>query len=77
MIDGKRVLAVVPARGGSKGLKLKNLQPLQSVPIVTLAGRCANAVSAIDRAVVSTDHAEIAGSRFRCGDAGLWQRMSG
>lgn len=60
MIGGKRILAVVPARGGSKGLPLKNLRPVRGVPLVTLAGQCARAVPEIDRAVVSTDHVGIA-----------------
>ena len=60
MIEGKRVLAIVPARGGSKGLPLKNLQKLNGVPLVGMAGDCASQVTVIDRAVVSTDHEEIA-----------------
>lgn len=60
MIDGKRVLGVVPARGGSKGLPRKNLREVAGVPLVVHAGRVASAVSAIDRAVVSTDDDEIA-----------------
>jgi CMP-N,N'-diacetyllegionaminic acid synthase len=60
MIEEQRVLAVVPARGGSKGLPLKNLQKLQGIPLVGLAGDCAVQVAEIDRAVVSTDHEEIA-----------------
>ena len=60
MIEGKRVLAIVPARGGSKGLPLKNLRDLQGIPLVGLAGYCAVQVAEIDRAVVSTDHEEIA-----------------
>jgi CMP-N-acetylneuraminic acid synthetase len=60
MIDGKRILAVVPARGGSKGLKLKNLMPLSGVPLVELAGRVIKHLPYIDRAVVSTDHPQIA-----------------
>jgi CMP-N-acetylneuraminic acid synthetase len=60
MIQGKRILAVVPARGGSKGLKLKNIKTLQGVPLVTLVGRVVQKLDWIDRAVVSTDHDEIA-----------------
>ena len=60
MIEGKRVLAIVPARGGSKGLPLKNLQKLNGVTLVGMAGDCASQVPEIDRTVVSTDHEEIA-----------------
>jgi CMP-N,N'-diacetyllegionaminic acid synthase len=60
MFEGKRVLAVVPARGGSKGVKLKNLRQVGGVPLVALAGKVASQCSFIDRAVVSTDHDEIA-----------------
>lgn len=59
MIGNRRVLAVIPARGGSKGIPLKNLQPVGGVPMVVLAGQVAHAVPEIDRTVVSTDHPEI------------------
>lgn len=60
MIAGKRVLAVVPARGGSKGIPLKNLRPINGVPMVGLAGLVIKELAEIDRAVVSTDHDGIA-----------------
>ena len=60
MLKGKRVLAVVPARGGSKGLPGKNLKPVGGVPLVALAGQVAAGLDFIDRAVVSTDDDEIA-----------------
>lgn len=60
MIAGRKVLAVVPARGGSKGIALKNLRTVQGRPLVALAGDVACAVAEIDRRVVSTDHDEIA-----------------
>jgi CMP-N,N'-diacetyllegionaminic acid synthase len=60
MINGLKVLAVVPARGGSKGIPLKNLRTIQGRPIVALAGDIAARVPEIDRRVVSTDHPEIA-----------------
>jgi CMP-N,N'-diacetyllegionaminic acid synthase len=60
MIRGKRVLAVVPARGGSKGIPLKNLRPIDGVPLVARVAPLVAAVPVIDRAVVSTDHEEIA-----------------
>jgi CMP-N,N'-diacetyllegionaminic acid synthase len=60
MINKFRVLAVVPARGGSKGIPMKNLRHLCGRPLVALAGDAAAAVAEIDRRVVSTDHPEIA-----------------
>jgi CMP-N,N'-diacetyllegionaminic acid synthase len=60
MIAGQRVLAVVPARGGSKGIPLKNLRPVLGVPMVARVGDVVRSVRAIDRTVVSTDHEEIA-----------------
>jgi CMP-N,N'-diacetyllegionaminic acid synthase len=68
MIDQLRVLAVVPARGGSKGIPLKNLRHVCGRSLVALAGDCAAKVPEIDRRVVSTDHPEIA--RVAC-EAGL------
>ncbi len=59
MIDGRLVLAVVPARGGSKGIPMKNLRTVCGRPLVALAGEVARAVPEIDRRVVSTDHLEI------------------
>lgn len=59
MYKDKRILVVVPARGGSKGLPLKNLRRLQGASLVGQVGRCAARVTEVDRAVVSTDHNEI------------------
>ena len=58
--DGRRVLAVCPARGGSKGIKLKNLRPVGGVPMVARVGHLCAELDWLDRAVVSTDHEKIA-----------------
>lgn len=60
MFADRRILAVVPARGGSTGIKLKNLREVGGVPLVTRAANVALALDFIDRAVLSTDHPEIA-----------------
>lgn len=60
MIGGLRVLAVVPARGGSKGFPRKNVAPLGGVPLVARVGHVVAHCPWIDRAVVSTDDDEIA-----------------
>ena len=60
MLDGRRILAVVPARGGSKGIKLKNLREIHGVSLVARVGHVVQKLPVLDRAVVSTDHEEIA-----------------
>jgi len=60
MIDNKTILVIVPARGGSKGVKLKNLRSLNGVPLVALVGKVVRQLAYVDKAVVSTDHPEIA-----------------
>ncbi|MFG6192841.1 N-acetylneuraminate synthase family protein [Nonomuraea sp. JJY05] len=55
-----RVLAVVPARGGSAGVPLKNLALVGGVPLVTRAVRACLRAELVDQVVVSTDHAGIA-----------------
>lgn len=60
MINGQRILVVCPARGGSKGIPLKNLQMFHGVPLVARVGLLVKEIPAIDRAIVSTDHEEIA-----------------
>jgi CMP-N,N'-diacetyllegionaminic acid synthase len=60
MIDGRRVLAVVPARGGSKGVPLKNVRLVHGVPLLALTAKTVERCPFIDRAVVSTDSTDIA-----------------
>lgn len=74
MINEKTVLAVVPARGGSKGIPLKNLQPFQGIPLVARVGHVIDQLPEIDRAVVSTDHDEIARVAEEAGIAAPFRR---
>ena len=60
MLKGKSILVVVPARGGSKGVRLKNIRTINGVPLVALVGHVVKELPYVDRAVVSTDHPEIA-----------------
>jgi CMP-N,N'-diacetyllegionaminic acid synthase len=54
------VIAIVLARGGSKGLERKNLQPLDGEPLVVRPIRHALESGVVDVVLVSTDDAEIA-----------------
>lgn len=67
------VLAIIPARGGSKGLPRKNLLPVGGRPLIVRAVECARAAQSICRIVVSTDDAEIA-AVARAAGAGVVER---
>jgi CMP-N-acetylneuraminic acid synthetase len=54
-------IAVVPARGGSKGLPGKNLRSLAGMPLIEHSLRLAALCPEIARTVVSTDSESIAG----------------
>ncbi|MFB7890850.1 cytidylyltransferase domain-containing protein [Microbacterium sp. NPDC056044] len=54
------VVAIIPARGGSKGIPRKNLQRVGGVPLVARAVEAARRCPAVDRVVVTTDDVDIA-----------------
>lgn len=54
------ILALIPARGGSKGIPRKNVMPIAGKPLIAYSIRHAQESRRIDRIVVSTDDAEIA-----------------
>jgi CMP-N,N'-diacetyllegionaminic acid synthase len=58
-VTGVRVLGVVVARGGSKGLPGKNLRPLGGKPLVVHTIEAALACPGLTRTVLSTEDAEI------------------
>ncbi len=55
MIEGRRVLAVVPARSGSKGIPHKNMRPLGGKSLIAHAGDCLASLRWIDRRIISSD----------------------
>jgi N-acylneuraminate cytidylyltransferase len=61
MYDDQRVVAVVPARGGSKTVPRKNVRTLGKKPLVAWSIDVALETDEIDRVLVSTDNEEIAG----------------
>lgn len=67
MIGGDRVVALVPARAGSKGLPGKNVRELGGRPLIAWTIATALASPSVDRVVVSTDGAEIAEVARSCG----------
>ena len=58
--DGNRTLALIPARGGSKGLLRKNILPVAGKPLIGWTVEQGLASEFVDMVVVSTDDHEIA-----------------
>ncbi|WP_374943849.1 cytidylyltransferase domain-containing protein [Sphingomonas sp.] len=57
MIADRRVLAIVPARAGSKGLPGKNVRPLHGKPLLAWPIAAARGSRYVDRTIISTDDA--------------------
>ena len=60
MIFGKKVLAIIPARGGSKRLPQKNSKLLHGKPLIVHSIEAAKQAEVIDEILVSTDDLDIA-----------------
>jgi N-acylneuraminate cytidylyltransferase len=60
MLGGKKILGLVCARGGSKGILKKNLKQLGGKPLVAWSIEAGRDCPFIDRLIVSTDDDEIA-----------------
>jgi N-acylneuraminate cytidylyltransferase len=56
----REILALIPARGGSKRVPRKNIRPLWDKPLIAYAIEAALASKEIDRVICSTDDREIA-----------------
>ena len=55
MYRGKKILAVIPARGGSKRLPYKNIKPLHGKPLIGWTIEAANKSKYLDKVILSTD----------------------
>lgn len=55
-----KVLGVITARGGSKGVPGKNLKQLAGKPLIAYTIEAASAANALDRVILSTDDEAIA-----------------
>jgi N-acylneuraminate cytidylyltransferase len=76
MYRGKRIVAVVPARGGSKTVPGKNIRPLAGKPLIVWSIEAARSVEEIDRIIVSTDDEAIRAVARKHG-AEVYQRPAG
>jgi CMP-N,N'-diacetyllegionaminic acid synthase len=69
-----RCLAVIPARGGSKGVPRKNIKLLNGKPLLQYTAECALAARRLSRVILSTDDPEIAETARNCGIEAPFQR---
>lgn len=60
MVHGKKILCIIPARGGSKGLERKNIKSLLGKPLIAWSIDHAIKSKIVDKIFVSTDDEEIA-----------------
>lgn len=72
-IDEQRVLGLVPARGGSKSIPLKNIAPLGGLPMITYVIRAAQRCPGVTEVVCSTDHDKIAAVCEESGVSVIWR----
>ena len=59
MIKNKKILAIIPARGGSKGLPRKNIRELAGKPLIVWTIKEAKKSKYIDRLILSSEDEEI------------------
>ena len=60
MFKKNKILVIIPARGGSKGVKLKNLQKINGKSLTEITIKVAKKISIVDKIIISTDHHRIA-----------------
>ena len=59
MLFKKKILAIVLARGGSKGIKLKNLKKIKGKSLVKITGLFCKKLKFLDEAIISSDNKKI------------------
>ena len=59
MYKNKRLLAIIPARGGSKGIRLKNLKKINQISLIGHVSKIIKKIKFIDLSLVSSDHPKI------------------
>lgn len=71
--DPPKIIALIPARGGSKGIPRKNLVPVAGKPLLAYSIEAARGSKYVTRVVVSTDDAEIGAAAKRHGAEVIWR----
>ena len=68
-----KIIAIIPARGGSKGIPMKNIKLFKNKPLIAWSIELANKCKYINYIIVSTDNLEIANisTSFKSGFDGV------
>ncbi len=76
MYKGKKIFAFIPARGGSKRVKNKNIRKLCGKPLIYYTIKACQQSKYLDRFILSTDDEKIRKAAKRCGmsNAAIWGR---
>jgi YrbI family 3-deoxy-D-manno-octulosonate 8-phosphate phosphatase len=72
-LAGSAVLAIIPARGGSRGVPGKNVRPLGGRPLLAHTIAQARSAEIVDRVVVSTDDEAIGSVALESGAEVVWR----
>lgn len=67
MVNVVKVLAIIPARGGSKSIPRKNIKLFNGIPLIAYSIAAAKQAKSVTRVIVSTDDEEIASVARDCG----------
>lgn len=67
MLNNYSILAVIPARGGSKSIPGKNLCKIGENSLVSIAAQLLNNLDFVDARILSTDDLDIAAEGLKCG----------
>ena len=67
MIEDHKVLALIPARGGSKGVPRKNIREVGGKPLIAWTIEAARASRYVDRVILSSDDEAIAAAARQAG----------
>ena len=67
MYKQKKIIAIIPARSGSKGIKDKNIKLLNNKPLIHYSINAAKNSKFIDSIIVSTDSKKYADIALNCG----------
>ena len=68
MLNGKKIVAIIPARGGSKRIKNKNIVDFKGEPMIVKTLKVAQQCKLIDKVIVSTESKKILNICKKYGD---------